>query len=118
MVIILFPILLSALVRNLKYLAPLSLVANAFMITGICTTFYFTTQDIPSPERRDYIASISSIPLYFGTAIFAFEGIGLVSTNSSSFVLTFPGLTHPLTSGSVWCRTSAVSLQATGFLPR
>ncbi|XP_044731832.1 proton-coupled amino acid transporter 1-like [Chrysoperla carnea] len=78
MMIALVPILLSALIRNLKYLTPLSMAANCCMISGIIITFYFTSSGLPHPRERDYVASPALMPLYFGTAIFAFEGIGLV----------------------------------------
>lgn len=79
MAIIFLPILLTALVRNLKYLAPLSMIANVFMLIGLVITVYYIAQDLPSVETRDYVATFHSMPLFFGTALFAFEGIGLVS---------------------------------------
>ena len=35
-------------------------------------------QDIPNITERKYVASWTQFPLYFGTAIYAFEGIGIV----------------------------------------
>lgn len=78
MAIILLPILCTALVRNLKYLAPFSTVANVFMLLGLVITTYYTTQDLPPVSSRNYVATWSQFPLFFGTAVFAFEGIGLV----------------------------------------
>ncbi|XP_044754833.1 proton-coupled amino acid transporter 2-like isoform X2 [Coccinella septempunctata] len=78
MAIIFLPILLTALVRNLKYLAPLSMIANVFMLIGLVITVYYIAQDLPSVEDRNYVASLHQMPLFFGTALFAFEGIGLV----------------------------------------
>lgn len=79
MLLILFPILLTSLVRNLKFLAPLSTVANICIVVGIVIIFYYITQDIPDPSTRYYVApDIMQFPLFFGTALFAFEGIGLV----------------------------------------
>ncbi|XP_057672291.1 proton-coupled amino acid transporter 1-like isoform X2 [Diorhabda carinulata] len=79
MVIILVPILLPSLVRNLKYLAPFSTVANILMIVGIVVVLYYSISDgLPDVTERNYIASFGTIPLFFGTAVFAFEGIGLV----------------------------------------
>lgn len=49
------------------------------MITGLFISFYYATQDLPSVNERDFVPSdIRRLPLYFGTAIFAFEGISLV----------------------------------------
>ncbi|XP_069701031.1 proton-coupled amino acid transporter-like protein pathetic isoform X2 [Periplaneta americana] len=78
MVIALIPIMLSCWIRDLKYLVPVSLVANVFMTVGIAVTFYFISQDLPSPSEREYVASWTKIPLFFGTVIYSFEGIGLV----------------------------------------
>lgn len=75
----LVPILLISLITNLKYLAPCSTIANACMITGISITFYYSSIGLPSPSERRYVSDLQNIPLYFGTAIFAFEGIALVS---------------------------------------
>lgn len=78
MAIILLPILLTALIRNLKYLAPFSTLANVLMVIGIVIVMYYSSQDVPSIQERRYIADWQQLPLFFGTAIFAFEGIGLV----------------------------------------
>lgn len=79
MAIILLPILCTSLIRNLKYLAPFSTIANIFMLMGLIITVYYTSQDLPSFSERNYFANPSQLPLFFGTAVFAFEGIGLVS---------------------------------------
>lgn len=78
MAIALLPILLSSLVRNLKFLAPLSTLANIFMCVGIVITLYFTVQELPPLSERRFVATLAQFPLFFGTALFAFEGIGLV----------------------------------------
>ncbi|XP_060520345.1 proton-coupled amino acid transporter 2-like [Cylas formicarius] len=78
MAIILLPILLTALIRNLKYLAPFSTLANGLMVVGMLIVLYYASQDIPPVSQRDYIADWKQLPLFFGTAIYAFEGIGLV----------------------------------------
>lgn len=66
------------LVRNLKYLAPFSMVANVLIGTGMGITFYYIFQDLPSVSSRPQFATWSQLPLFFGTAIFALEGIGVV----------------------------------------
>lgn len=79
MAIIFLPILLTALIRNLKYLAPFSTIANALMIIGIVIVMYYATENLPRVNERQYFAKLSQLPLFFGTTIYAFEGIGLVS---------------------------------------
>jgi proton-coupled amino acid transporter len=48
------------------------------MIVGIILTVGYATQDLPPFESRKAFASFETLPLYFGTALFAFEGIALV----------------------------------------
>lgn len=78
MIFVVIPVLLECMVRNLKYLTPFSTIANIMMAAGVAVVVYEATQDLPPIETRDYIASWEQLPLYFGTAIYAFEGIGLV----------------------------------------
>ena len=78
MAMLLLPIMVSCWIRDLKYLVPLSLFANFAMVAGISITLYYITQELPAVSTRDYIAPWSRIPLFFGTVIYAFEGIGLV----------------------------------------
>jgi proton-coupled amino acid transporter len=49
------------------------------MLMGLIITVYYTSQDLPSISERTYVAQPTQLPLFFGTAVFAFEGIGLVS---------------------------------------
>ncbi|KAL4717538.1 hypothetical protein ACJJTC_000687 [Scirpophaga incertulas] len=78
MILVVIPVLLACMVRNLKYLTPFSTIANVMMAVGVSVVVYEAAQDLPSVSSRDYIASWQQLPLYFGTAIYAFEGIGLV----------------------------------------
>ncbi|XP_075991469.1 proton-coupled amino acid transporter-like protein pathetic isoform X2 [Anticarsia gemmatalis] len=76
---VLLPLLIVMnLIRNLKYLAPLSMIANLLVGTGMGITFYYLFQDIPSIGERDKFTEFSRLPTFFGTAIFALEGIGVV----------------------------------------
>lgn len=79
MLFVLVPILLPSLIPNLKYLAPFSSIANVCMATGVGVVFYYALQNIPDITERKYVGDLSTIPLFFGTAIYAFEGIALVT---------------------------------------
>lgn len=79
MAILFLPILLISFITNLKYLAVASALANVFMAFGIGVVFYYALQDIPHPSERAYVGELYNWPLYFGTAIFSFEGIALVN---------------------------------------
>lgn len=74
----LVPILLISLIVDLKYLVPFSLVADLCMIGGIAITFYYSTADLPALKERNYIGKLDTLPLFFGTAVYAFEGISMV----------------------------------------
>lgn len=79
---LLLPFLLAlCLVRNLKYLAPFSMVANILVAAGLGITYYYIFENVEdlNLESRPKFATFSQLPLFFGTAIFALEGIGVVS---------------------------------------
>lgn len=67
------------MITNLKFLAPCSTIANICMATGLALTFYYGCKDLPDISERTYVGELNNLPLFFGTAIFAFEGIALVS---------------------------------------
>ncbi|XP_060519999.1 proton-coupled amino acid transporter-like protein CG1139 isoform X2 [Cylas formicarius] len=71
-------LLLINMIRNLKYLSPLSMVANILVATCISITFYYVFSDLPSFDSRPAAEHITKLPVFFGTAIFALEGIGVV----------------------------------------
>lgn len=78
MVVLLPFLIMMNLIRNLKYLAPFSMIANLLVATGMGITLYYLFQNIPSLDSRDAFAGLDRLPTFFGTAIFALEGIGVV----------------------------------------
>jgi len=73
------PILLTSLITNLRWLTPVSLLANICMIVGISITYYYAFQGgLPDIKERKLYTTPLELALYFGIAIFAFEGIALV----------------------------------------
>jgi len=78
MAILLLPLILINWVRNLKYLAPLSTIANAVTVVGFAIIFYYMFDDLPNIHERDAVGSPKGMPLYFGTVLFAMEAIGVV----------------------------------------
>lgn len=63
---------------NLKYLAPLSLVANLVMTASLVLIYFYSLTHITYPINLPKVGRAKDYPLFFGTAIFAFEGIGVV----------------------------------------
>lgn len=78
MVITTVSLLPFVFIRNLKSLAPLSIVANILTMLGLFIILYYCVQDLPSVWLYPGFNSWTGLALYFGTAIYAFEGIGVV----------------------------------------
>uniref|UniRef100_A0AAR2LNB3 Amino acid transporter transmembrane domain-containing protein n=1 Tax=Pygocentrus nattereri TaxID=42514 RepID=A0AAR2LNB3_PYGNA len=68
-------IILLVFTRNLKFLAPFSFVANLVMSASLILIYYFCLTHIPNPVDLPKVGRAVDYPLFFGTAIFAFEGI-------------------------------------------
>lgn len=75
----LLPLLIMInLVRDLKKMAIFSLIANILVALCLISTAYYVLTDLPSPSERPAIAEFKKMPLFFGSAIFALEAIGVV----------------------------------------
>lgn len=72
------PLILSNLVRRLKYLVWYSFAANILMGIGLGITLYYMLTDLPTITERYAVANVSEWPIFFGTVIFAIEGMGVV----------------------------------------
>lgn len=78
--VLLIPLLiLLNLLRSLKYLTPFSMISNFLFITGVAISYYYIFQDLPSISERPLFSSVEQLPIFFGTTIFALEGVGVVS---------------------------------------
>lgn len=66
------------MVRSLKALAPFSAFANFLNLVGLAIIFYNLFTGLEDVKKRPATADLSTLPLFFGQVIFAFEGIGLV----------------------------------------
>ncbi|XP_026816116.1 LOW QUALITY PROTEIN: proton-coupled amino acid transporter-like protein pathetic [Rhopalosiphum maidis] len=75
---LLIPLILLSYVPNLKYLAPVSMVANLLMATGLGITFYYTLCDVPNISERPAMGSFETFPTFFCLTVFAMEAIGVV----------------------------------------
>lgn len=81
LILMLIPMILLNLIKTLKYLTPFSFIASILTIAGLTICFYFMVQDLPSIASVKPFATWSQLPLFFGTAIYAFEGIGKLRIN-------------------------------------
>ncbi|XP_058457175.1 proton-coupled amino acid transporter-like protein pathetic isoform X1 [Malaya genurostris] len=76
--LLLLPLILLSWIPNLKYLAPVSMVANVFMCVGLGITFYYLVTDMPPLAERPLFVSLMNWPSFFAIVIFAMEAIGVV----------------------------------------
>lgn len=73
------PLIMLTWIRNLKYLAPVSLISNLLQWTGIIVVFYYIfLEGLPPVNSVPAFGSWIGLPLFFGTTVFTFEGIALV----------------------------------------
>ncbi|CAN7946308.1 unnamed protein product, partial [Ixodes hexagonus] len=110
---ILLPVMvLYNFIRSLRTLALASTFANLLQIMGMVLIFYNLLQDMPSISERPYFMGWEKLPLYFGTAIYAFEGIGIVLPleNEMQNPQDFGGITGVLNTGmmTVVCLYTAI----------
>lgn len=77
--LLLIPLIILAYVPNLKYLAPVSMVANVFMAVGLGITFYYLVVDIPTMDGKKFVGDIATFPVFVSITVFAIEAIGVVS---------------------------------------
>lgn len=67
-----------SLLRHLKYLAPFSMLANVITFFGLLVILQHCFRNLQSIEDLPAFNTWGGLALYFGTAIYAFEGIGVV----------------------------------------
>ncbi|KAJ7990532.1 hypothetical protein DPEC_G00301310 [Dallia pectoralis] len=71
-------LILLVFMKDLKNMAVLSLAANVCMAVSVIIIFRYITTDLGDFQRLPFTSSLGKFPFFFGTAIFAFEGIGVV----------------------------------------
>jgi len=77
---LLVPMILVCFVRNLRYLSPFSILATLAQSVGLALVYYYIFREpLPDSGLLPWVASWDRLPLFFGTAIFAIEGICVVS---------------------------------------
>ncbi|CAH1647665.1 unnamed protein product [Spodoptera littoralis] len=78
---LLLPLIFMAWIRNLKYLAPVSMIANVFMGLGLGITFYYlvgTGKLMTDNINSMLFKAPVEWPEFFSLSIFAMEAIGVV----------------------------------------
>lgn len=115
---LLLPLILVNLIRSLKYLAPFSMIANLLMATGMGITMYYILTDLPAFSERPAIVEAQHWPMFFGTVIFALEGIGVVMSleNNMKHPQHFIGCPGVLNIGMVFVVALYTSVGFLGYL--
>ncbi|XP_034255535.1 proton-coupled amino acid transporter 1 isoform X2 [Thrips palmi] len=119
MAMALVPMLLLSLVRNLKYLAPVSLASNVVMCAGVAVTLYECAKDgLPPLSERRLVAEWQRWPLFFGTVVYSFESICIVMPlrNEMKNPRDFSRPLGVMNVGSVFIGVLLVSLGSVGYL--
>ncbi|VDO99325.1 unnamed protein product [Soboliphyme baturini] len=83
MLMILVPLLLLCSIRHLKYLAYFTTVANVILLIAIVILLQYMVRDLPPSSRLPAFNSWNTLPLFFGSAMFAFQGINTISAIES-----------------------------------
>ncbi|KAM3968091.1 proton-coupled amino acid transporter-like protein pathetic [Aphomia sociella] len=76
--ILLVPLCLLVQIRYLKFLAPLSLIANILLVATFAICLYYIFKDGFTLSGRKVVGDASRFPAFLSTIIFAMEGIGVV----------------------------------------
>jgi len=77
--VLLIPVILICSIRNLRYLSPCSVLANILEFVGLAVVFYYIFRSpLPNSHSVPWFTPARNFPIFFGTAIFAFEGISVV----------------------------------------
>lgn len=115
---LLVPLIVLSWIPNLKYLAPVSMIANVFMGLGLGITFYYLVWDLPSPFERPQFASLMTLPQFFSISIFAMEAIGVVMPleNSMKTPQHFIGICGVLNQGMGGVTLVYIMLGFLGYL--
>ncbi|KAL0605329.1 Proton-coupled amino acid transporter 3 [Plecturocebus cupreus] len=71
-------LILLVFIKNLKVLSIFSTLANITTLGSMALIFEYIMQGIPHPSDLPLMANWKSFLLFFGTAIFTFEGVGMV----------------------------------------
>ncbi|KAK6053836.1 hypothetical protein COOONC_08658 [Cooperia oncophora] len=82
--LLIVPIMALCTIRELKALAPPAAIANVVYLIAVCIVLQQLFQyDRPS-SSLPAVANWTTLPLFFGTVMFAFEGVAVVSVHFAS----------------------------------
>lgn len=80
MLISFVPFCFISCVRNLKILASVSLLGNIICLVTYGVIGYYAAQDLESIDNVNLFGELKNYPLFFGTAMFSLQAIGVMTT--------------------------------------
>lgn len=78
MLIVTICLIAFCFLKHLRTLAYFSIFANILNIIGLIIAYEYIFQALPDTTTRPSVKSWEDLPLFFGTSVYAFEGISLV----------------------------------------
>ena len=79
LMILILPTILICSIRQLKYIAPLTIIANILQMGGLAIMgYYIFSSPVHDVTSLPLFGQSSSLPLSFGIIFFAFGGISVV----------------------------------------
>lgn len=111
-------VILLCFVRNLRFMAPFSAFANLLTFAGLVIILVDLFQDLPPSWTRTLVGRWQDMPIFFGTAIYAFEGIGVILPveNKMATPEDFAGLTGVLNTGMSLVAIMYIAVGFYGYL--
>ena len=79
MIILLIPVMAICSIRKLSSLAPFAFAANMIYLTAVGIVIYYFLTHLQPTSNVTKFGSLEDLPLFFGTVMFAFEGVSVVS---------------------------------------
>ncbi|KAI8121395.1 Proton-coupled amino acid transporter-like protein [Lucilia cuprina] len=68
-----------ATIRDLRFLAIFSSIANVLLFVGFAVILYYIFDYLPPLSEREPVEKLAKLPIFFGTVLFALEAVGVVS---------------------------------------
>jgi len=78
MVLIAIPVMAICSIRKLNKLAPFAFAANFIYLAAVAIVVYYFFTHLKSSSTLTKVGRVQDLPLFFGTVMFAFEGVSVV----------------------------------------